>query len=110
MKKETFVISGMHCASCATLIKKSITKVPGVVNANVNFALEKAEVEFNPQQTSKEQIKKAINDAGNYKAMVEMEAEGDRHDHAKMLAEEKIKKLKDLLIFSLIFVPPGSRR
>lgn len=33
---------GMHCSSCAGLIERQLSKVPGVENANVNFAAEKA--------------------------------------------------------------------
>ncbi len=103
--KQTFDVRGMHCASCATLIKKSVCKLPGVVSTNVNFALEKAEVEFDPQKTTTEQIKKAVSEAGNYQAMPEMEGM-EHHDHAKMLAEEEIKKLKNILIFSTILSIP----
>ncbi len=37
-------ISGMHCASCAGIIERSLKKVPGVKEAIVNFASEKATV------------------------------------------------------------------
>jgi P-type Cu+ transporter len=37
---ETFAISGMHCASCSALIEKSLSKVPGILEANVNLATE----------------------------------------------------------------------
>lgn len=35
-------IYGMHCSSCAGIIEKQLSKVPGVSKANVNFAAEKA--------------------------------------------------------------------
>lgn len=35
-------IYGMHCSSCAGLVEKQLSKVPGVAKANVNFAAEKA--------------------------------------------------------------------
>lgn len=37
-------ISGMHCASCANIIERSLKKVAGVIEAHVNFAAEKAMV------------------------------------------------------------------
>lgn len=43
--KTTLKISGMHCASCAVRIEHALSKVPGVSDANVNFATEKATVE-----------------------------------------------------------------
>ena len=46
MAKKILKIKGMHCASCATLIERKLKKVPGIINANVNYATEKASVEF----------------------------------------------------------------
>ena len=44
-KKTSLHISGMHCASCAVLIRKSLEEVPGVHSANVNYANEQALIE-----------------------------------------------------------------
>ena len=46
VRKKVLKIKGMHCASCATIIEKKLKKVSGVINANVNFATEKATIEF----------------------------------------------------------------
>ena len=40
----TLAIQGMTCASCAGRVEKSLLKVPGVVTAEVNLALETAQV------------------------------------------------------------------
>ena len=40
-------LSGMHCASCANIIERTLKKVPGVKEGNVNFAAEKASILFN---------------------------------------------------------------
>jgi len=55
IKKESFKIAGMSCAACAARIEKSFKKLEGVNLANVNFAVEKATVEYddklvNPQE------------------------------------------------------------
>jgi Cu+-exporting ATPase len=42
LNKLDLPISGMSCASCVTRIEKGLSKVPGVVGAKVNFAVEKA--------------------------------------------------------------------
>ena len=42
----------MTCAACATRIEKGLNKMDGVMNANVNLALEKATVEYNPSDVS----------------------------------------------------------
>jgi len=51
MPKQTFNISGMHCASCANIINKKISKLPNVKKADVNFATEKATIEFSGDPT-----------------------------------------------------------
>ena len=57
-------LSGMHCSSCAGLIERSLKKVPGVKEANVNFAAEKASVVFDEAQTPKESLLKAVEKTG----------------------------------------------
>ena len=46
VKKKILKIQGMHCASCATLIERKLNKISGVFKANVNYATEKAIVEY----------------------------------------------------------------
>ncbi len=65
-KTETAILSvgGMHCAGCARTVEKALTRLPGVVLAQVNFAAEEAIVEFDPKTTPVHQFKKALADAG----------------------------------------------
>src|SRR3989338_4649494 len=63
-KKIELSISGMDCASCALTIEKAIRKVKGIENVSVNFASEKASVEYLEEKTHLDEIKKAIEDAG----------------------------------------------
>jgi Cu+-exporting ATPase len=53
-------VKGMHCATCALSISKGLFKKEGVSKADVNFATEKAVVEFNPDQISLEEIGETI--------------------------------------------------
>ena len=66
MKKEKKIvrISGMHCASCAQTIEKSLKKEKGIIEANVNLATEKALVEYDPEKLSLERIGNVIREAG----------------------------------------------
>ncbi len=65
-KKVNLNIEGMHCASCANLIEKSLNKVGGVQSANVNFSSEKAGVVVEETVDVKDLIN-AVESAG-YKA------------------------------------------
>ena len=46
-------IEGMTCASCSSRVEKALSKVPGVVSAEVNLATERAEVQFDSPATTK---------------------------------------------------------
>src|SRR3989338_1247520 len=65
-------ISGMHCATCAITIEKALKKQKGVVSASVNYANEKAVVEYDEGKISKNDLVRTINKTG-YKAIDEVE-------------------------------------
>ncbi len=44
----TLEISGMTCASCVRRVEKGLLKLPGVAEAAVNLATERATVTYNP--------------------------------------------------------------
>ncbi|KPK21503.1 MAG: hypothetical protein AMK69_21655, partial [Nitrospira bacterium SG8_3] len=52
-----FPVTGMTCANCAQTIERTLNKkVPGVVAASVNFATERALVEYIPTLTNPEEM------------------------------------------------------
>jgi Cu+-exporting ATPase len=58
-------VTGMSCANCAMTIERTLKKkVPGVVNASVNFASERASVEYIPSLTDIDEMIQAIEKAG----------------------------------------------
>jgi Cu+-exporting ATPase len=58
-------ITGMTCANCAATVERTLNrKVPGVVQANVNFATERATVEYIPGVASVAAMIRAIEEAG----------------------------------------------
>ncbi|RSK44311.1 heavy metal translocating P-type ATPase [Hymenobacter perfusus] len=63
-KTETLDIEGMTCASCASFVEKSLARTPGVQRALVNFATEKATIDYSPAQTSPATLKQAVVQAG----------------------------------------------
>ncbi|MBK8457368.1 MAG: heavy metal translocating P-type ATPase [Phyllobacteriaceae bacterium] len=44
----TFDVSGMTCAACSARVEKVLARQPGVEKANVNLALERADIEIGP--------------------------------------------------------------
>ncbi|MDP2874375.1 MAG: heavy metal translocating P-type ATPase [bacterium] len=101
MEKIILKISGMHCASCATIIERQLKSSSGIVSAAVNLVSEKASVEYDPKLTDVSQIKLAIEKAG-YRAEEENQEEPhEDHHHA-----EQADILKKRFIFNLIFSLP----
>ncbi|HSK47705.1 MAG TPA: heavy metal translocating P-type ATPase [Coriobacteriia bacterium] len=70
--RVTLGLIGMTCASCATLIEKSLAKVPGVIDARVNLAAESSTVDFDPTVVGVDELITAVRKAG-YEAVVKVE-------------------------------------
>jgi len=100
MTKTILKIQGMHCASCATTIENTLKKEKGVFKVNVNFASEKANLEFNPEEIEIEKIQKIIQKLG-YKAEGDIKEEVD--DYQKT---QEIRQFKKRFVFSFIFGLP----
>ena len=63
--RAEFSLTGMTCANCAMTIERTLKKkVPGVVTASVNFASDKASVQYVPAVTTVEAMIAAIQRAG----------------------------------------------
>jgi len=60
----TLAIQGMTCASCAGRVEKSLLKVPGVITAEVNLALETAQVTGSAEALAPDKLVAAVVAAG----------------------------------------------
>jgi len=63
-EKISISISGMSCASCVAAIETALKSIKGVISANVNFASDKAIVEFDPNITNIEKLEKVVEATG----------------------------------------------
>jgi Cu+-exporting ATPase len=73
IQKESLKISGMSCAACAARIEKGLSKLDGVKSANVNFAMERATVEFDDKYTNMQKLEEVVSRLG-YSLIKEAEA------------------------------------
>jgi len=64
LKKVSLTVSGMTCASCVAHVEKVLKNVPGVKTAVVNLATGKALVEYDSNQVSIAEMKKAVDEIG----------------------------------------------
>lgn len=95
-------LTGMSCAACAARIEKAINAVPGVIRAGVNFATEKAVVEYDGGRVSPAEIKRAVADAG-YKAV---EAGGATADLEQREREREISRQKRMVVVAGVLSAP----
>ncbi len=91
-------ITGMSCVTCAQTIEKALNEKEGIYKASVNFALEKATVEYNPEQIGVAGIRKVIQDVG-YDII---EPEEGLEDKEKKEREKSIQILKYKFAFSAV--------
>ncbi|MEB9739008.1 heavy metal translocating P-type ATPase [Bacillus cereus] len=98
--KAEFTVSGMTCAACANRVEKRLNKLDGVNKATVNFALELATVDFNPDEVNVNEMKSAITKLG-YKLEVKPDDQDASTDHR--LQEIERQKKKFIISFILSF-------
>lgn len=60
----TLPVTGMHCENCATLIKRNLKKMEGILSADVSIATEQAAVSFNADSVSEDAIVDKIRSLG----------------------------------------------
>jgi Cu+-exporting ATPase len=93
----TIAITDMTCANCAETNQQALEAVPGVISAEVNYATDEANVEFNPAVTSREELYGAIEDAGYSPVRDDGdESEQDQRDTAR---EGEIRRQLRLTLF-----------
>jgi Cu+-exporting ATPase len=63
-KSMLIPVTGMTCSACAARIEKALGRATGVIHANVNFATEKANVEWDPAELNGSQVAELIRKAG----------------------------------------------
>ena len=64
LEKANIYITGMTCTTCAATIGKALSEMPGVEKASVNFAAERAAVEYDPSRVNLAKIKDAVYQLG----------------------------------------------
>ncbi len=97
--KKTFSIKGMHCASCVSVLERSLKKVPGVFLAGVNLATEQATVSYDPGQVNESQLSEAVSRVGYSAEFIAAEKSEEAIQQEK---RKELKKLKGLVIVSLV--------
>jgi Cu+-exporting ATPase len=70
-KQITIPIVGMHCANCANTVGRGLKRLPGVGDANVSYANERAVISYDPKRVTPDQMIALIDDLGYGAALAE---------------------------------------
>ncbi|MBI5457842.1 cadmium-translocating P-type ATPase [Candidatus Kaiserbacteria bacterium] len=116
MAEHTYRVKGMHCASCAGIIEKSLKKVDGVGDVQVNYGTETARVTFDEVKTDHQHLsqkvehlgyslvapkEQSVSHAGSHAGMSAADMGMSESEHAAHLGlnqtkEEKLAELADM--------------
>ena len=103
----TLSIGGMTCAACVAHVQKALGKVPGVLEANVNLATEKAAVIFIPGVAARSDFNAAVADAG-YEVLADSEAgvpaAGVQEDEAESKMAAARQRMQVAWIFTTVIM------
>lgn len=101
--RAEFKVSGMHCAACATRIEKVLHKLPGVEQASVNLAAEKAVVKYHASELSIREIQNRI---GNLGFEAHNMADASESDREQVVRQSEIRGQRFRLILSAVLSFP----
>jgi heavy metal translocating P-type ATPase len=104
MKTEKFDITGMTCSACVSHVEKSVRKLDGVSDVNVNLLTNSMAVEFEDSTLSADKIIESVQDAG-YDAFVKTQTQDTEAPKIDYAAKEQ-NELKQRVIISFAFLIP----
>ncbi|KAB1197801.1 MULTISPECIES: heavy metal translocating P-type ATPase [Haloferax] len=100
-------ISGMSCANCADANRKSLESLPGVVDAEVNFATDEALVTYNPADVTLDDLYQAVEDAGYTPIRDDESDDADAGEDARDAARnDEIRRQRRLTLFGAALSAP----
>ncbi len=97
-KSMDLLIEGMHCASCALTIEKSLNRLDGVSEVNVDLNSNKAHIVINPRELNFDDIDKTVQDLG-FKVLkdeVKLKTQGMHCASCVILTEKSLGRLKGI--------------
>ena len=108
MAEKIFDVLGMTCSACSSHVEKSVAKLGGVTNVNVNLLANRMKVIYNENMLNPQDIIKAVEHAG-YQAM-ERENKSDSpaaaKDKTNSMLSHDLPAMKKRLFFSFLFLIP----
>jgi len=100
-------VKGMTCSACAYRIEKALMGVSGVIEANVNLVLERADIKTVPGQTDLRDLSEAVEKAG-FDVVLDSESDRSTAGGTKLRSAEQAQLRRDgyvLMVSSALTLP-----
>jgi Cu+-exporting ATPase len=102
-EKVILPVQGMTCASCVNRVEKALKSLKGVVDVNVNFATQRASVEYLSGEATVKGLKQAVRDAGY--DVLEVKEE-DIVEKERLAREAELTRLKWKFLTGAVLLVP----
>jgi len=105
-EQQTLSVTGMTCASCARRVEQALKKVPGVVEACVNLAVDQVTVTYDSETVNFNNFKDVIENAG-YGIIETTESDTETAEDIELTARaHELARKQHRLIVGIIFGLP----
>ena len=101
----TVGIADMSCANCAQANATALEETPGVLEADVNYATDEAQVTYNPAEVGRKEFYDAIEEAG-YEPVREQAGDGESTDARDAARDAEIRRQRRLTLFGAALSVP----
>ncbi|GBE11530.1 copper-transporting P-type ATPase [bacterium BMS3Bbin12] len=97
-------VGGMTCASCVGRVERALARLPGVLEATVNLATERASVRYFPATLEAEEIAGAIEEIGYEPRLLGGDEDSDAVEEAARAASRRAMR-RDIWIATVLTIP-----
>jgi len=97
-------VGGMTCANCSARVERALNALPGVLEASVNLATERATLRYVPATLSPDDIARSIEDTGYEPRPLMDEAERETQEQAERDRRRRAMQ-RDLWIATVLTLP-----
>lgn len=101
--RQKYKVSGMHCASCSSIIERKLSKVDGVKSISVNYATEDAFIDHN-EHANHELFNQILKPLGYSVASANSNHSGMNHDHAMTTDQTDALKLNVIISTPIVIL------
>lgn len=93
---QTYPVRGMHCASCANIIERTLRKTEGVEEVSVNYGNESLKITLNSEVLAPEKLSGILEPLGYSVTLPKPAPKNDGNISSDPIRDEKIRDLESM--------------